>query len=423
MSVAAKSVDGLFEAWDRTDSPGCAVGVVDHGELVCHRCLGMADLSRGWPISPDSRFYVASVSKQFTAACAVLLAQDGRLGLDDDIRTCFPELPQYEQTITVRHLLHHTSGLRDVLTLWELAGKSFEAAFTDADTLALLARQQGVNFAPGERHMYCNSGYGLLAGLVARTTGQSLRTFAQERIFASLGMDCTFFDDTNEALDQRVQSYAPAEEGGFTPVHKRFTIVGSGGLVTTMGDLARWDHNFYEPVVGGPEFLQTMHTTVPLNDGSANAYACGLIMGEHSGLPTVSHSGGMLGFRTHMLRFPDERLTVVCLANLSNVAASALAAQVADLYLADRYPLEPWAGAYHSTELDSTWELAVDGAHLALRQPAALACTFQHSGTDEFCHDGTRLEFERDPPETVTGFVVQNPRAQGVRFRKVPSPT
>jgi CubicO group peptidase (beta-lactamase class C family) len=417
MDLDTTRIDALFSQWDRPDAPGCAVGVISCGELVHQRCFGLADLATRTPICAESLFYIASVSKQFTAASVLLLAQEQRLSLDDDIRCHFPELPQYQSPITIRHLLHHTSGLRDYLELWELAGRSFEAAFTNTDGFRLLALQRGTNFAPGQRHLYCNSGYKLLAELVPRTTGLSLRDYAAERIFAPLGMSHTFFDDTNDRVEHRVQSYRQVADGTFELVPKRFTIVGSGGLVTTLQDLSRWDANFYEPRVGGEALIQALLTRGQLNDGTQLDYAGGLIHGAWKGLPLVHHAGGMLGFRTEMVRFAEERLTVICLANRTDLDPWEQVTAVADLCLAEAYPLSQYAGTYLSAELETEWIVDVAGTELVLRQPESLAGTMQSTGMDQFRLDGRRLRFCRQA-DTVTGLTVDTPRAQGIAFRR-----
>jgi len=341
MLALTDQVDALFTAWDRPDTPGCALGVIQDGQLVYARGYGMANLDYDLPITLDSVFYIASTSKQFVTASILLLAQSGKISLEDEVRTYVPELPQYAALITIRHLVHHTSGLRDYLTLMELAGKSHEDYFNLGDAIDLLTRQKALNFPPGEQFLYCNSGYALLAEIVKRASGQSLREFAQAQIFYPLGMTSTHFDDDRKrVVKNRVVSYGPRAGNGFQRYFKNFDAVGSGGLLTTVKDLYLWDQNFYHHQVGGGDLVSQMLTQGRLNDGKTLAYAFGLEHGAYRGLKTVSHAGGMLGFRTQLLRFPDQRFSVICLANLETINPTRLARQVADIYLADAFKQE-----------------------------------------------------------------------------------
>jgi CubicO group peptidase (beta-lactamase class C family) len=335
----ADQIDALFAPWDRPDAPGCALGVIRDGELMYARGYGMANLDDDLPITPDSAFQIASMSKQFTAASVLLLAQRGALALDDEVRRYVPEIPDYGTTITLRHLLHHTSGLRSVTSLMGLAGQNFEGFYTNADMIALLARQKALDFVPGAEHVYCNSGYVLLAEVVARASGRSLREFAQENIFDPLGMAHTrFSDDHSAVVKNRVISYAPRSDGSYRRFVKNDDVLGSTGVVSTVNDLYRWDRNFYEPKVGDVEFLAQMLAPGVLNDGQRIHYACGIAHGAYRGLKIVWHGGLELGFRSQMMRFPAQRFTVICLANQQGFAATRLIQRVADLFLADVFP-------------------------------------------------------------------------------------
>jgi CubicO group peptidase (beta-lactamase class C family) len=417
VTTPTAAIDALFAEWDKPDSPGCALAVIRDGEITYQRGYGMADLENNTPITPDSVFYIASVSKQFTAASVLLLAQSGALSLDDEIHRYFPELPDYGTPITIRHLLHHTSGLRDYLDLWELAGRSFDDPFTNQDGLKLLIRQRGLNFPPGEQHLYCNSGYKLLAELPPRVAKLTLRQYADQHIFQPLGMKNTFFDDDNAEIPNRVRSYKPTDDH-FEEIPKNFTIVGSGGLLTTIGDLLQWDRNFYDPQVGGRDFVEQLQTPGMLNDGTRLDYAAGLVVGCYKGLKTVQHSGGMLGFRTHMLRFPDQRFTVICLGNLSSFDSDKQATAIADLYLADSYHLDEYAGSFYSEELDVTYELAVEPPDLVLRSPSSLANPLRATEPDKFTAVGRELTFTRNHEGRVTDFTLNGGRAKGMLFSR-----
>lgn len=332
-------VDQLFAAWDRPDSPGCALGVIRDGRLIYARGYGMANLEHAIPITPQTVFDIGSTSKQFTAASILLLEQQGKLSLDDDIRRFVPEIPEYDRPITIRHLLHHTSGLRDYLTLMALAGIHFDGVTTEEDALRLIARQKGLNFTPGEEYLYSNSGYFLLSIIVKRASGKSLREFAEEHIFRPLGMRSTHFhDDHTRIVPRRATGYAPAPGGGFRIHMSQFEQTGDGALMTTIEDLARWDANFYEPQVGGPELIQRLLTPGRLANGEMLRYAGGLVRDTYRGLTMIHHGGSWAGYRAEFLRFPEQRFSVICLCNLSAINPTVLARRVADLYLASVFP-------------------------------------------------------------------------------------
>ena len=329
-------VDALFAKWDKPESPGCALGIIQDSELIYSRGYGMSNLDYGIPITPESVFEIASTSKQFTAACIVLLAQRGALSLDDEVHHHVPELPNYGHTITIRHLMHHTSGLREYLKLRHFAGIS-EHDYHNHDAIELIARQKGLNFAPGSAFMYSNSGYVLMAEIVKRVSGQSLHEFAQENIFGPLGMQNTRFnDDWTQIVQNRAVSYAPRVGGGFRRLLKTSDDHGSSGLLTTVQDLYLWDQNFYHAQVGGSDFMTQMLAPGKLNDGQPLHYASGLFLETYRGVKTVEHPGTDLGFRTQMMRFPAQRFTVICLFNLSTANPTTMCQRVAGIFLDDR---------------------------------------------------------------------------------------
>jgi len=341
MTALTDRVDGLFAEWDRPDSPGCALGIVQDGRLVYKRGYGMANLEHAIPISSRTVFRIGSTSKQFTAACIALLAEQGKLSLDDDIRKYLPEMPEYERPITIRHLIHHTSGLRDYLTLMDLAGVRDDDYYTDEEVIAMLARQKALNFAPGDEYLYSNSGYFLLAAIVKRVSRQSLREFAEEQILNPLGMENTHFhDDHTMVVKHRAAGYSPREEGGYRIDMTTLDVVGDGGVFTTVEDLFLWDQNFYEDRLGGKGLIARLLTPGRLNSGEPLDYAFGLMVSDYKGVPTISHGGTFVGFRAEMIRFPEQSLSVICLANLSSINPSRLARQVADIYLADAFDAE-----------------------------------------------------------------------------------
>ncbi len=297
---------------------------------------GMADLDHNVTITPSTVFHVASMSKQFTAASIVVLAQQGKLSFDDDVRKYIPELPDFGSLITIRNLIHHTSGLRDQWNLLGLAGWRYsQDLITDDDVLSVLTRQKELNFKPGEKHVYCNTGYTLLAIIVKRVSGMSFREFTSKNIFEPLGMKNTFFrDDHAEIVKNNAYGYQPAKGDTFRISITNFDTAGATSLHTTVEDLAQWDENFYHPRVGWPSLIEQLQQRGKLNNGETLDYAFGLVLGKYKGLDTVDHGGADAGYRSDMTRFPNQHFSAAVLCNSGDTSPSDLARKVADVYLA-----------------------------------------------------------------------------------------
>jgi CubicO group peptidase (beta-lactamase class C family) len=343
----AGKVDAIFAQLAKPGSPGCALAVVRDGGIVYEKGYGLASLENGVPVDPKRTvFDIGSTSKQFTAASILLLARDGKLSLDDEIHKYVPELPDYGAPITLRNLLHHTSGLRDYINLMVMGDFTIQDLTTDDDALAVLARQKKLNFAPGSEFTYSNSGYFLLSLVVKRASGKSLRDFAQERIFTPLGMtDTQYVNDHAAVVLHRATGYRPQPDGSFGVEMSNWEQNGDGGVNTTVEDLAKWDRNFYDPKVGGPWLIEQLQITGKLNNGESIEYARGLAVSTYRGLRRISHDGSWAGYRAELMRFPDQKLSVIALCNLATAVPNALAQQVADLYLGDRLAPVPAASS------------------------------------------------------------------------------
>jgi CubicO group peptidase (beta-lactamase class C family) len=329
-------IDAIFANYDKPGSPGCALGLIKDGQLIYARGYGMANLEHGIANSPKLVFDIGSTSKQFAAASIILLAQQGKLALDDEVRKWIPELPQYQQPVRIRHLLHHTSGIRDYTTLFSLAGVNFDDTTTDEDALKAIVRQKELNFTPGDEWLYSNSGFFLLSVIVKRASGKSLAEFAKEQIFDPLGMNRTLFLDNHKRIvPWRATGYSPAPKGGFQIEMSNFEQTGDGAVQTSVEDLLLWDRNFYEPKIGGAAFLKQMLEVGKFNNGKSHDYASGLMVNEYKGLRRVSHSGAWAGYRAELMRFPEQKVSIACLCNLATTNPSGLAQQVADIYLAE----------------------------------------------------------------------------------------
>ncbi|HEU4434031.1 MAG TPA: serine hydrolase domain-containing protein [Pyrinomonadaceae bacterium] len=336
-----EKVDALFAQWNKPDSPGCAVAIIKDGRVVYKRGYGSANLDYDIPISSKTVFNVGSVSKQFTAISVALLARQGKVSLDDDIRKYLPEIRQYSAPVTIRGLIYHTSGIREYSHLMQLAGMRFEDAAAD-EIYKIIARQKELNFDPGDEYLYSNSGYFLLARIVQRVSGKSLREFAQENIFKPLGMGSTRFqNDQSEVIRDRATGYSSRTTGGFAVQTTISEAVGAGGLLTAIDDLVLWERVFDQnSLPGGPAFIREALTRGTLNSGEKIDYGFGMDIETYRGLNEFGHGGATNGFNADMVRFPDQRFTVVCLCNLSNIESGRLTRQVADIYLAGEFKAE-----------------------------------------------------------------------------------
>jgi CubicO group peptidase (beta-lactamase class C family) len=443
-------VDALFKEWDRKESPGCAAAIYRDGRIVHERGYGMADLEQGIPITPATVFYAGSVSKQFTAFAAALAIQQGRLGLDDPIRKHLPELPAHADAITVRHLVHHTSGLRDFYTLLSIAGRRQDSLFDNDAILRLAARQRGLNFPPGHDYLYSNTGYALLATIVGRAAGSSFAAFTRQHIFEPLGMRATRFGDDAAALvKQRAHGYTWGPRGEprlDTPGGER---VGAGGLFTTVRDLLRWDENFYSGDVGGKALIAQIETPGTLANGEPLAYAWGLQVATYRGLDVIEHSGALGGYRAQLTRFPRQHVSVALLCNLAVITPAVIVRQIADLVLADRFtepkaappraaagagagqptPSKPDAadagrtaaavGLYSSDEVDATFAITANGGQLLLQRDADAAPEpLQPTADGRYRFRGMTLRFVAGADGQADTLLVDAGRVRDIAFTR-----
>ena len=422
-AVDAAAIDAIFARFDKPTVPGCALGLYRDGAIVYERGYGSANLDHGVAITPDTVFYIGSTAKQFTAFAAALSIEQGKLSLSDPVRKYFPELPAWADPITVDHLIHHTSGIRDYLTLWDMSGRTFAAMPLD-EAIDLIARQHGTDFAAGTQWSYSNSNYVLLAELVGRANGKSIRQFAQEAMFGPLGMTATHFHDDNTMIvPNRAVGYAPSRGGGFAVVATTYALVGDGGLLTTVRDLVKWDENFYDNRLGGgAALIETITTPGRLANGTPHQYAFGLNPGTYRGLPIVQHGGSFIGFRAQLLRFPAEHVSIAVLCNDATASADILALRVADSYLAERLapapppPTRP-AGPPQTSSASPLAISAADVERFVGRYAPAPGMLIEVAKVG----DGLIYRFGGQGelpllPTSATTFTVGGPAGQGVEF-------
>ena len=446
----AKQVDEVFADLMKAGSPGCAMAAARNGKLLYAKGYGLANIEENVAITPQTVFDIGSTSKQFAAASILLLEKQGKLSVNDDVHKYIPELPDYGKKITILHLLNHTSGLRDYLTLFELAGVNTDSVTTDDDALDLIVRQKALNFDPGSEWLYSNTGFFLLSAIVKRVSGKTLREFGAENIFSPLGMKATTYrDDHTQLVANRALAYDPKEKGeGYSLDVSYFEQTGDGAVHTSVEDLLRWDENFYSAQIGGKELLAEMQTPGKLNDGKTLDYAKGLFVGEYRRLRTVRHGGSWGGYRAELLRFPEQHFSVVCLCNLGTARPSTRANKVADIYLSglmgitkpaagddeEEAPakkkegitltwqqLKPFEGTYWSEELQVNYELRMEHDRLMLHVPRQAAKALRPISKEEFEVQDTGMTLSvayRAYSNEVGGFILDAGRTRGMLFEK-----
>jgi CubicO group peptidase (beta-lactamase class C family) len=328
-------IDSLFSSWDTITSPGAAIAVMHKGEIVFSKGYGSAQLEYDIPITPTTIFHIASVSKQFTVFSILLLQEEGKLFIDDDIRKHIPEVPDFGKKISLKHLMTHTSGMRDQWNLLALAGWRLDDVITKEHVMTLVRNQKELNFDPGEEYVYCNTGFTLLAEVVARVSGKSFAAFTEERIFGPLNMQNTlFYDDHEKIVKNRAYSYQRTDDG-FQKSVLSYANAGATSLFTTVEDLMLWTDNFIRPKVGNQHIFKQMNIEAVLNDGSTFGGGMGQFINTYKGLKQIQHGGADAGYRSYLGRFPEQDFAVAVFSNLGAFNPTGLSLKVADLFLSE----------------------------------------------------------------------------------------
>jgi len=436
-----KTIDALFEQEIKKDSPGAAVAVIKDGSIIYKNGYGIACMDYDIPITPATIFHVASVSKQFTAFAIVLLADQGKLSLDDDIHKYLPEISDFGKTITIRHLIHHTSGLRDQWELLMMAGWRIDDVITNEHILKIARRQKELNFDPGEEYLYCNTGYTLMGEIVARVSGQSFREFTAKNIFEPLEMNNTHFHDDHEMIVKNMAySYDPDGNDGFKKSILSFANVGATSLFTTVEDLAKWLDNFDKKAVGGETVINQMLQKGKLNNGIEIDYAFAIVIGKYRGLNTLGHGGMDAGYRSQIVLFPDQKFGVAVLSNLGSFSPYNLAMRIADFYLADQLApmeikeeataqqpektystaLDEYVGSYYSDELGTEYTMVIKDDKLIREHRRIDDVILTCMDRDIFNGYGiSNLTFTRDESNNIIGFrLTGSGRVRNLRFDK-----
>ncbi|MBT28981.1 MAG: hypothetical protein CMO01_04895 [Thalassobius sp.] len=328
----------LLESFDQKNAPGFVLKVIRDGEVLFEKNTGLANLETKEKNNDETVFRVASLSKQFTAACILLLEEKGLVNLDDPISLYFPSFPDYADEITIRHLIHHTSGLRDFFKLADLSGYNEDDFNSEEAVLNMIGRQKKLNFAPGEDMLYNNSGYFLLARIVKEVSGKSIGDFASDELFKPLGMSNTqFFNNETHKVKNRAYGYSLGDSDKYELNESNLMITGDGGLFTTANDMVKWLDNFYVNKLPITDFADRMYTKGKLNDGTELSYAFGLEHADIMGMDCIEHSGAYVGFRSALINIPQKKLSIVCLGNLSNLQPEQICRKVAEIVLEEGF--------------------------------------------------------------------------------------
>jgi CubicO group peptidase (beta-lactamase class C family) len=437
-------IDQIMAAYDRPGVPGAAVGVVQRGQLIISKGYGTANLEHGIPFTPETVSDIGSVSKQFTAFALVLLDQRGKLSLDDDIRIHLPSVPDFGHVITVRQLIHHTSGLREIYNSLQLAGWRSGDGIRQEDAMRLVRGLRELNFEPGSQHLYCNTGYMLLADIVAAASGTPFETWMRANVFGPLGMNHTYImDEQGETFPKCAESYQQSDSGGFKKVFDNSSIQGAGGIYTTIGDLAKWLSNFRDPNVGGRSALDKMQERGVLRNGKKLDYAFGLRLKSGAGTRIIQHGGSSAGYRAALAWFPEHDLGIVVKSNRADFD-STVVDLMAGIYIKPFLKVTPrprerrrprqkieialpaeklaaYSGRYFSYELETLYTLVVEEGRLICKHRRHDDFPLAPVGKDEFRGPQffAEVRFERDDTGNISGLRVSNGRVLDLRFDRI----
>lgn len=444
-------IDTLFSGYN-SETPGVSVAVVKDGAIIFQKGYGMANLEYDIPITPQTIFHVASVSKQFTAFSIYLLENQGKISFDDDIRKYIPEVPNFGKPITIKHLLYHTSGLKDQWALLTLAGWRMDDIITTEQILKLVSQQKELNFPTGTQFKYSNTGFTLLAEIVKRVSGKTFAEFTEENIFEPLGMNSSqFYDDHEKIVKNRAYSYGQENEV-FKKRILSYSNVGATSLFTTVEDLAKWTMNFENPVVGDSELIKKFNEIAKLDngkpviltviDGETIYHAKGQFFRNYRGLSLFNHTGGDAGYKTYLARFPDKNFSVIALSNDESFSSLKSGLEIAEFYLKDDLKskikskdqngednpikefnsiLTEFEGEYYSPELTTTYNIKIKENKLIMSHRKLSDMPLTQIGEKNFSGTNTfpiEIEFSISN-QKVVGFEISNFGAKKVVFNKV----
>jgi CubicO group peptidase (beta-lactamase class C family) len=427
-------VDELFSQWNRENSPGAAVVIIKDGAVNYLQGYGYANLEHHVPITPQTRFDVASVAKQFAGLSIAMLMEQGKLSVDDDIHKHLPDVPDFGKPITLANLLHHTSGLRDWPETLGLSGLDLQGPISLEMILEMVRRQRELDFPPGEEYLYSNTGYNLLAATVAKVTGQSFRAWTDANLFRPLGMKQTqVCDNPAEIVPDVAESYVAGPKENPRRVVSQLAAQGSSSLFISAEDMGKWLLNFETAKVGSLAAFERMHQRGKLNRGEAVNYGFGVGLAKKRGVEVITHSGSWAGYRSVTLRIPEKRFAVAILANTANIDPDGLALKIAEFYVdfpapnsgkspakplaikGDPATWEPFLGTYR---LGPSWLLTItrEGDQLMTQATREDKFKMTPTGTNTFYVEAYHqpVEFVRQPSGDVTNILYRGIKAPKV---------
>ncbi|GAB5555762.1 MAG: hypothetical protein Sapg2KO_53530 [Saprospiraceae bacterium] len=446
--IQSKKIDSLFNTWAEGNHPGGTIGIMQKGEVIYSKAFGMASLEYQVPNTTETLFNLASVSKQLTAMGIIVLQERGLLSIDDDIRKYLPDLPDFGHTITIRHMLHHTSGMRSLHAMLRLAGWRSDDSRTNEDLYRFMLKQKDLNFIPGDEYLYCNTGYILMAYIIEKVTNEKFPQWMENNVFEPLGMSNTYVEDRyDRVVPNNATSYYNRKDGFFRAV-EYWGYVGSGNVHSTTADLLTWLQNFSTPSADWKSAFETLKTTDQLNDGSENNYAFGVNVGEYNGYERISHGGSIGGFRAYASHYPEEELSIAVLTNFSTANSGGIEKKLADILLKNksnpiifsevkdqngnnteaenyieedlsRISLSEYTGRFYSPELETNLDITLKDEKLIAHHVRHGDFPVELIKKDALdIQRFASIEVVRDSEDIITGIKVSNGRARGVWFEK-----
>jgi len=442
-----REVNEIFEQWNVPNHPGGTVGIMKNGNMVYCRSYGLASLEFLVPNSNSTRYNIASVSKQFTAFGILLLEKEGKLATGDDIHKYLPELPEFGHSITLENMIHHTSGMRSLHSMLQLAGWRGDDLRTNEDLMRFMLRQEELNFEPGSEYMYCNTGYILLSEVIERVTGSDFATWMKANVFDPMEMYDTYVEDRyNRVETQNATSYSGSASEGFVRSIDYWAYVGSGNIHSTVEDILRWNVNFYNPPAELKDVFDKMNIREVLNSGDTIRYAYGVNVDNYKGNKRISHSGSIGGYRAFASSFPDEKLSLAILTNFSSSSPSGRANRLTDLllspvehidserlvggpppadntgaYEAGNGELESLAGEYFSPELMTSYFISFKEGNLQAYHNRHGFIELEPVSKDRFRGSASffrNVDIIRGKDDAVMGIRVSNSRVRNLWFEK-----
>lgn len=443
--VQTQQIDSIFLSWNQPNHPGGSIGVMQNGEIIYSKAFGLASMEYLVPNTPNTVYNIASVSKQFTSMGILLLEKAGKLSIDEDIRTYLPELPDFGEKITLRHCMHHTSGMRSLHAMLAMAGWRDDDSRTNEDLFRFMKNQKELNFKPGSEYLYCNTGYMLMADIIEKTTGEKFVPWMEQNVFKPLGMFDTYVEDQyNRIVPNNATSYDGNAKSGFERSTEFWGYVGSGNMHSTTQDLLKWLENFHHPKTGWETVFKRMQTIDTLNNGETLDYAFGIGINEYKGEKKVGHGGSIGGFRSNIATFPEHQLNVVLLTNLSSANAGRKMNEITEIILnksADKpkvkkdmgvkkapqflvlsqQELQSYSGTYYSPELDTHY-------HFKMMENGLEGNHTRHGNFDIKIVEKDKLEadlllfkdikIKRKENGEIEGIFVSNGRVRNMWFNK-----